>query len=269
MSRRGPFVTSAASPGYPWSPIEALCLGLPYAQEPMEQAIAYVRVSTNEQAQEGISIEHQRQAIRDYARFRKLTLAQEIIDPGVSASKPLRQRQGGRELFELARADHIKAIIAYKLDRLFRDAADCLTVTRQWDELGVDLHLIDLGGQPIDTSTAMGRFFLTVMAGVAEMERNLIRERTKAAMGHLKSTGKRVGGLSYGFKLEADGKTLVEEAREQEVITLARQLRHQGYSFRRIAQELSIKGFMSRTGAPFHPQQISRMLGLRPQATPR
>ena len=226
----------------------------------MEQAIAYVRVSTSEQALEGISIEAQLQAVRDYARFRKLELAREIIDPGVSASKPLRERQGGSELFELAKADHIKAIIAFKLDRLFRDAADCLTVTKQWDELGVDLHLVDLGGQPIDTSTAMGRFFLTVMAGVAEMERNLIRERTKAAMSHLKATGKRVGGLTYGFTLEADGKTLTKEAREQKVIALASQLRAKGLSLRGIAQELSRLGFNSRSGVPFHPQQISRML---------
>lgn len=227
----------------------------------MEQAIAYVRVSTSEQALEGISIEAQLQAVRDYARFRKLELARELIDPGVSASKPLRKRQGGGELFELAKQDHIKAIIAFKLDRLFRDAADCLTVTAQWDELGVDLHLVDLGGQPIDTSTAMGRFFLTVMAGVAEMERNLIRERTKAAMSHLKATGKRVGGLAYGFTLEADGKTLAKEAKEQQVIALANQLRAKGLSLRDIAQELANLGLKSRTGAPFHPQQISRMLG--------
>jgi DNA invertase Pin-like site-specific DNA recombinase len=136
-------------------------------------------------------------------------------------------------------------------------------VTGQWDKLGVDLHLVDLGGQPIDTSTAMGRFFLTLMAGVAEMERNLIRERTRAAMGHLAATGKRVGGLCYGFALGDDGKTLVQEAREQEVIALVRQLRAKGLSLRAIAQELERQGLRSRTGAPFHPQQISRMLGAK------
>jgi DNA invertase Pin-like site-specific DNA recombinase len=226
----------------------------------MEHALAYVRVSTNEQALEGISIEAQLQVIRDYARFRKLELVEELIDPGVSASKPLRERLGGAELFELAQQDHIKAIIAYKLDRLFRDAADCLTVTGQWDKLGVDLHLVDLGGQPIDTSTAMGRFFLTIMAGVAEMERNLIRERTKAAMAHLAATGKRVGGLSYGWGVGLDGKTLVRDVEEAAVVAKARQLHEQGLSLRRVAQELSAQGFQSRTGLPFHPQQISRML---------
>ena len=56
-----------------------------------------------------------------------------------------------------------------KLDRLFRNCQDCLQVTALWDRLGISLHLIDLGGQAIDTSSAMGRFFLTVMGGAAEI----------------------------------------------------------------------------------------------------
>ena len=227
----------------------------------MEQAIAYIRVSTNEQASEGVSLAAQRKIIRDYATFRRLELVHELVDAGISAAKPLQEREGGRELFELAKAEHIRAVVAYKLDRLFRDAADCLTVTRVWDELDVDLHLVDLGGQPVDTSTAMGRFFLTVMAGVAEMERNLIRERTKAALAHLKAEGRRTGGLSYGFKLADDGKTLRRHPKEQKIIRLARELRDEGKSLREIAKELAAQGHRSRTGAVFHPQQISRMLG--------
>ena len=226
----------------------------------MIQAIAYIRVSTTEQATEGVSIEAQRQQIRDYARFKKLKIAHLIVDAGISAGKPLQERDGGRELFELAQADHIRAVVAYKLDRLFRDAADCLTVTKRWDALDVDLHLIDMGGQAVDTSTAMGRFFLTIMAGVAEMERNMIRERTKAALAHLKAQGKRTGSVPYGSKLAPDGKTLLEEPNEQEVIQAARRLRKRGNSLRNISKKLAKRGYRSRTGAVFHPQQISRML---------
>ena len=226
----------------------------------MRQAIAYIRVSTAEQATEGVSVDAQLQLIRDYARFKKLKITHEIIDAGISAGKPLQERDGGQKVFELAETDHIRAVIAYKLDRLFRDAADCLMVTKRWDELDVDLHLVDLGGQPIDTSTALGRFFLTIMAGVAEMERNLIRERTKAALAHLKAQGKRTGSVPYGSKLASDGKSLLKEPTEQKVIRLARRLRKQGRSLRQIAEALDEKGHRSRTGAVFHPQQISRML---------
>ena len=226
----------------------------------MIQAIAYIRVSTAEQAMEGVSIESQRALIRDYVRFKKIKIIQEIVDAGVSAGKPLQERDGGKKLFELAQEDHVRIVVAYKLDRLFRDAADCLTVTKHWDALDVDLHLVDMGGQAVDSSSAMGRFFLTVMAGVAEMERNMIRERTKAALAHLKAEGKRTGSVPYGSKLAPDGKTLIKNSTEQKVIRLARRLRKQGKSLRQIAQELSKQGLTSRTGKVFYAQQISRML---------
>lgn len=227
----------------------------------MTQAIAYIRVSTVEQATEGVSLKAQRKLIRSYARFKKLTIAEVIVDAGISAGKPLQERDGGKKLFELAQADHINAVIAYKLDRLFRDAADCLTVTKHWDALDVDLHLVDLGGQPVDTSTAIGRFFLTIMAGVAEMERNMIRERTKAALAHLKAEGKRTGSVPYGSTLASDGKTLLKEPNEQKVIRLAKRLRKKGKSLSQIANALAEKGHHSRAGTVFFAMQISRMLG--------
>ena len=103
----------------------------------MSKAISYVRVSTVEQASEGISRAAQTEAIRAYAAFKGLELVHELSDPGVSAGKPLQDRDGGRKLFRHARHPHVKAVIAYKLDRLFRDAADCLAVTKEWDDLEV------------------------------------------------------------------------------------------------------------------------------------
>lgn len=226
----------------------------------MIQAIAYIRVSTVEQATKGVSIRAQRKLIRNYARFKKLKITEVIVEAGISAGKPLQERDGGKKLFELAQDEQIRAIIAYKLDRLFRDAADCLTVTKHWDALDVDLHLVDLGGQPVDTSSAIGRFFLTIMAGVAEMERNMIRERTKAALAHLKEQGQRTGSVPYGSALAPDGKTLIKEPNEQKVIRLAKRLRKKDKSLRQIAKELSKRGFKSRTGRVFYAQQISRML---------
>lgn len=203
----------------------------------------------------------QRASIRAYAAFKGMALVEEIEDAGVSAGKNLQKRSGGARLFELASRPEVGAVIAFKLDRLFRDAADCLEVTREWDELEVNLHLVDLGGQPVDTSTAMGRFFLTIMAGVAEMERNLIRERTKAAMAHLKATGKRAGAIPYGFDLAADGKTLLENEKEQEVIALAKAFRAKGLSLEKISLSLDSMGKRSRKNKRFYREQIKRMLG--------
>src|SRR5262245_39614025 len=138
-------------------------------------AIGYTRVSTDEQVTSGVSLDAQEAAIRAYCAMRGLDLAEMIVDAGVSAGQPLSSREGGERVGDVG----IAAVVAYKLDRVFRDCADCLAVVRDWDERDVALHLVDLGGQTIDTGTAMGRFFLTVMAGAAELERNLIGERTK------------------------------------------------------------------------------------------
>lgn len=223
-------------------------------------AVIYVRVSTEEQARKGISLDHQTKLARNYAAFKDMKVIEVITEKGVSGSKPLGDREGGQRLVELVHLPEVNAVISYKLDRLFRDAADCLTVTKAWDEMGADLHLVDIGGQPIDTSSAMGRFFLTVMAGVAEMERNLIIERTRATMQHMKSQGKLVGSVPYGSRLDEDGETLHDDPEEQEVIRRARKLRKKGLSLMKISKQLQKKGFLSRTEKPFYAQQISRML---------
>jgi len=224
------------------------------------RAIGYVRVSTEDQAREGISLEMQEQAVRAYAAMRGLELAGVVADEGVSAGKPLASRPGGAAVLTAVRTKEAGAVVAYKLDRLFRDCADCLTVTRTWDGIGAALHLVDLGGQAVDTSSAMGRFFLTVMAGAAELERNQVSERTAAVMRHKASRGEYTGGaLPYGFVLADDGIHLKPEPAEQRVIQLARQLRQRGLSYVKIAAELDRRGVAARTGR-WHPQKVSNML---------
>jgi DNA invertase Pin-like site-specific DNA recombinase len=160
----------------------------------------------------------------------------------------------------LAARGRVGAVVGWKLDRLFRDAADCLNVTREWDRRGVALHLADLGGQAVDTSSAMGRFFLTVMADAAEMERNQVRERTSAALRHKAEKGEFTGGEApYGSRLAADGVRLEKVEVEQRVIREARRLRASGLSLRAVAGELGRLGHASRSGRPFAASQVARM----------
>lgn len=228
-----------------------------------EPAISYIRVSTVEQSQEGVSLAAQKEVVRSYAKFRGFELVHEISDEAISASIPLFERPGGLELLEHLNQGQAKAVIAFKLDRLFRDAGDCLTVTKRWDKRGISLHLVNLGGQVVDTSTAMGRFFLTVMAGVAEMERNLISERTQVAMAHLKAQNRRVGNVPYGKSLAKDGLHLVVNPQEQAAIELAVKLSKEGKSLRAIARALKAQGIVNRKGEQFHSEQIRRMLPLK------
>ena len=172
----------------------------------MPAAVAYLRVSTEEQATEGVSLGAQEAKLRAYCAMRGLELAELVVDPGVSAGKPLASRPGGERLLALVRSRRVRHVVAFKLDRLFRDCANCLDVTRAWDRAGVSLHLVDLGGQAVDTSSAMGRFFLTVMAGAAELERNQVAERTRFAMRHKHDRGEFNGGQPrYGYRVADDG----------------------------------------------------------------
>ena len=150
-------------------------------------------------------------------------------------------------------------VVASKLDRLFRDAADALAQTRMWDKAGIALHLCDMGGGTIDTSSPMGRMMLTMLAGFAEFERALIAERTGAAIRHKQAKGEYIGGgAPYGWQLDAG--ELVEVPAEQAVVVEAKRLKDAGLSLRAIAAELAAAGHLARTGKPFAAAQVQRMV---------
>lgn len=216
-------------------------------------AIAYIRVSTVEQADDGVSLDQQRAALQAYATLRGFDLLDIVVDAGVSAGKPMAARDGGRRVLDLVRRGQVAAVLAFKLDRLFRDASDCLAVVAGWDRRGVALHLVDLGGQALDSSSAMGRFFLTVMAGAAELERNQLRERTAAAMQHKISRREYTGGEPpYGWRVSDDGINLVEHRAEQSLMSTARELRDAGLSLRKIGARLTEQGLLPRSGGAWH-----------------
>ena len=228
-----------------------------------KQAVGYIRVSTEEQATEGVSLEAQELALRAYAAMRGFELVELVRDEGVSAGKALAAREGGRRVLELVRGRKVAAVIGWKLDRLFRDCADCLTVTKDWDRRSVSLHLVDLGGQAVDTSSAMGRFFLTVMAGAAELERNQVRDRTAAAMQHKAHKGEHTGGrVPYGYQLE--GERLVEDAAEQAVLAVAMAAHAEGLSLRAIGRRLAEHGFTPRTGKSWHASTVRQIVKREP-----
>lgn len=225
----------------------------------MRQAIAYIRVSTEEQANEGISLEAQRAQLTAYCTLRGMELVEIFCDAGVSAGTPLNKRPQGKLLSaRLESKDRVDAIVAYKLDRLFRNTLDCLQALERWEKQGVALHLIDMGGQAIDTSSAMGRFFMTIMAGVAEMERNMTRDRTIMAMQHKREQGGVVGTPPLGFSAGEDG-MLVPAPLEQEALVRMKELRAQGLSVRQIAQRLNEEAYVCR-GKAWHKTSVHRWL---------
>lgn len=224
------------------------------------RAVLYVRVSTARQASEGVSLEAQRDALKSYCQLRGLTPVELIVDDGVSARTPLARRKGGRRLLSLVESGKVDAVVALRLDRAFRNAVDAVTCSVEWDKRGVTLHLADHGGMTVDTSTALGKMFLTLLSGFAEMESNLTSERVTEALRFKAISGDMRIGKDAPFGWRYDGNALAEVPEEQTVIRLVRAWRAEGVSYRAICRRLREAGHVNRAGGEFVPMQIGRML---------
>ncbi|MDA1131464.1 MAG: recombinase family protein [archaeon] len=210
------------------------------------RAVAYARVSSKRQAEEGVSLDAQVERLLAYAEFRGLELDSDdiYIDDGISAAIHLWSRPAGRKMRETIYQERVGHVLALKMDRLFRDVQDCLGSVDELRGIGVDIHILDQDGGTLDTSTSMGRFFLTTIASLAELERGQISERTKIAMKHLKDNAKVFTGPIFGWDRQGDD--IVPNWREQDIIDYMRHRHYvQGWSGNKIAkhlEEMSVKG---------------------------
>ena len=104
----------------------------------MKDAICYIRVSSEEQADSGLGLEAQRRCIAAYCQMKGLHLAEVFEDPGISGGKPLVSRPAGSKLLAAAKKGKALVIVS-KLDRLFRSVADAATVIADFDKKGIQL----------------------------------------------------------------------------------------------------------------------------------
>jgi len=218
------------------------------------KAMGYIRVSTEEQAREGISLENQREKIKAYCQLNDLNLIEIIQDAGKSGKNL--KRAGMDNLLYSVNNRTIDAVIVYKLDRLSRRVKDTLTVMELLEKKKVAFHSIT---EKIDTESAMGKFFLNIMASMNQWERDTISERTKDAL-HLKiEKGERAGQIPYGWTVASDGINLVKNEKEQKAIRYIEELNSKGYSNRAICKELEKEGY-EPIGRSWHHQTITNIL---------
>jgi putative DNA-invertase from lambdoid prophage Rac len=193
----------------------------------------YSRVSTAEQADEGVSLAAQAQQITGYAMMKGWQVDEHFVERGVSGSTPLADRPEGKRL--LATIGKGDVVVSAKLDRAFRSAADALAVLEELKDQGVDLHLIDLGGSVV--ANGVSKMVFTILAAVAEGERDRIRERIRDAKRHLTSQGVFSGGIRpFGYDIVPDGdiRRLVPNPVEMSVIDRMRSMRRDGATYRAI-----------------------------------
>lgn len=219
-------------------------------------AIGYVRVSTEGQAEGGISLEAQQAKIRAWCEANGYTLVQMHVDAGISGG-----RADNRPALQaaLAQACRLKAVIVvYSLSRLARSTKDAIAISERLAKSGADLVSLS---ERIDTTSASGKMVFRMLAVLAEFERDLVAERTKGALTHLRNQGKRISGVApFGFDLTPDAKSLIPNPQEQEGLSLIRNLRAKGLGRRRIAAALSARGIPTKTGACWSPQAVGGIL---------
>jgi len=197
------------------------------------KAIGYTRVSTQDQAREGVSLENQATKIKAYCELHNMNLQEIISDEGLSG-KTL-DRGGMARILGMAEAEAIDAVIVYKLDRLSRKTVDNLNLIEFFENKGVSFHSIT---EKIDTKSASGKFFLTIISALAQMERDLISERTTDALSHKKQKGEWLGTIPFGFKV--NGKHLKPDPAQMKIIKKAKRMRRNGKPIRAIAEALQM-----------------------------
>ncbi len=231
------------------------------------RAIGYVRVSTEEQAASGLSLDSQRRKVEAMATLSDLDLADVLEDAGASASSL--KRPGMNELMARVKGGQVDVIIIAKLDRLTRSIKDlsalleCLGKARRADgDKGVDLISTS---ESLDTSTATGRLVVNIMASVSQWEREVIAERTSAALQELLAQGRAPGNPAFGYQAD-DAGNLIEKPDEQRVLRRIESLRAEGQSWQAVANALTSDGLRTRKGGAFSRQgvhQIAKKAGLR------
>jgi len=219
----------------------------------MKQAIGYIRVSTEKQANEGVSLEAQEAKIVTWCKANGYELVQVYVDAGISGKRMDTRKE---LLAALASLKKGMALVSYSLSRLARSTADAIAIGNQIAKKKADM--VSLSEQ-IDTTTAAGNMMFQMLAVLAEFERKLTAERTKTALQHKKATGQKYTNQTpYGF--EAIEGRLVEVKQEAEVVAEIQAARSSGSTLQSIADNLNGRGIPTKTGKTWAPATIHLLL---------
>ncbi len=222
------------------------------------RTVGYVRVSTDKQAERGISLEAQAEKIRAMALVQGAELSEIIVESGESA-KSL-NRPGMAKLLAMVDGGTVKAVIVAKLDRLTRSVKDLCELLERFERRGVALVSV---AESLDTGSAAGRLVLNIMAAVSQWEREAIGERTRDALSHKRSHGERVGNIAFGSRLADDGQHLESDPAEQAALAEIRLLRNWGLPLRGIAAAFNHRSNQTRRGTPWRLESVARVLKQR------
>ncbi len=218
--------------------------------------VGYVRVSTEDQVEGGISLDAQRRRVAAYCESQDLVLSHIEADEGISG-KATRNRPGLQRALRALKRREASGLVTVKLDRLSRTTRDVLDLVAAAEHGGWALHSIE---ERLDASSPHGRFVVTVLAALAQLEREQAAQRTRAAMAELRRQGRRTSRFPrFGYRIK--GEYLVPADKERQVLKEILALRTQGLGPRRIAAALNMRGVTNpRSDRPWHYGSIKAIL---------
>ena len=225
------------------------------------KAIAYLRVSTAEQAEQGVSLAAQREKVELYAALHGLELV--AVESDIGASAKTLDRPALRRALDALESGSASALLIVKLDRLTRSVRDLGALVERYFA-GEQYTLMSVADN-IDTSSAAGRLVLNVLVSVSQWEREAIGERTSVALQHLLRKGVKMGrapfGWRFGEEIDSDGRrglVLVED--EQATIERITGMVDVGDTYESIASALNADGVTTQRGAGWTRQAVGRVV---------
>ncbi len=224
--------------------------------------IAYLRVSTDKQAEHGYGLDVQRAAVRSWARDHGHKVTGWHVDEGVSGSNGIDSREALPEALAVLRDRQAAGMVVYRLDRLARDLVVQETLLAEVRRVGAEVFTTSaaeqeyLADDPDDPSRKLIR---QILGAVNEYERSMIRLRMRS--GRARKAAK--GGFAYGspaYGQRAQDGELVPDEAEQAAVARIRALRAQGLSYRAIAAQLDQEGIAPKRGPRWHAETVKRVV---------
>jgi DNA invertase Pin-like site-specific DNA recombinase len=245
-----------------WSTLMKNPAPIPTTSAPLKPWIIYTRVSTDEQALHGVSLDAQQEQCRAMLTAMRLPMREAIVDDGYSG-ETIAKRPGMRRIVEMMEARSIGGVVIARLDRLTRSVTDMDFLIRKINETETGLLSV---GETIDTRTPNGRMFVYLSGLFAQWEREKIADRVRVGMAHIRSKGFFCGGrIPPGCMLEGDkGKRRLVRGPHADVISQAWPMVKAGSSL------TDVSDFLNRSGVPLRGNrnasktwgaiQVSRLL---------
>ena len=231
--------------------------------KPKEVRVAlYARVSTEEQALHGFSIDAQLSVLRNYCKLYNKKIVGEYVDRGISG-KSIAGRYEMQRLLKDAEEDKFDEVLAWKISRMARKVLDLLSIVEKFEKNGVIFRSFS---ENFETETPMGRFALQMMGAVGELERNTIIDNVKLGMTQRSRQGRWNGGICLGYKSESVDPNNLNDTRlvivpeEATIIRKIFNMYASGKGLRAIANSLNKEGYKTKRGNSFDTASIKEII---------